>query len=76
MSDERRRVNHEKPHNNQRLFSSSLRSALGGQIPRNNGRRIQKLDAKIQPSYQSIDEALKELGKALEQPSTSLDEFG
>lgn len=60
----------------QRIFSSSLRSALGGQRPRPSNRRNNEQTREIQPSYQSIDEALKELGRALEQPSTSLDEFG
>lgn len=79
MSDEKRQRNQRRnldvSGRDQRIFSSSLRSVLGGQKPRN--RRGNEAPREVKPSlYQSIDEALKELDKALEQPSTSLQEFG
>lgn len=65
MSEERRERNQQRrppsSGQNQRLFSSSIRSALGGQKPRNNGRRNNEAQREIRPSYQSIDEALKEV---------------
>jgi hypothetical protein len=60
----------------QRIFASSIRSALGGQRPRPANRRNNEQAREVQPSYQSIDEALNELSQALEQPSICLDEFG
>ncbi|KAI6221784.1 hypothetical protein M3Y99_01537900 [Aphelenchoides fujianensis] len=57
-----------------RIFTSSIRSALGAN-PAASRRATKPANAEVQPSYQSLDEALRELDRALEQPSTSLLEF-
>ncbi|KAI6189970.1 hypothetical protein M3Y97_00066000 [Aphelenchoides bicaudatus] len=69
------RKNLEQSGRDQRIFSSTIRSAFGGQRPRGSNRRNNEAPREIEPKYQSIDEALQDLNKALTQPHISLEEF-
>ncbi|KAI6199738.1 hypothetical protein M3Y96_00658600 [Aphelenchoides besseyi] len=57
-----------------RIFTS-IRSTLGANTSTAPRRNFKPKNSDVRPSYQTLDEALRELDKAIEQPSTSLLDF-
>ncbi|KAI6237095.1 hypothetical protein M3Y95_00229000 [Aphelenchoides besseyi] len=57
-----------------RIFTS-IRSTLGANTSTAPRRNFKPKNSDVRPPYQTLDEALRELDKAIEQPSTSLLDF-